>query len=252
MNSNEIKYLKALNRKKNRKINNKIVIEGYRIVKDALRYKVPIKKIWITNAFHDNNQDIVIMFGNIEYELVTNKDLSRICDSKSPQQIVALLPIEYKSWEKKNLQGNALILDGIGDPGNLGTILRVAEWYGVSTVLVSDSSVDIYNPKVVRSAMGAHFLMPNIFQVDLNAPISEMKDKKYVILGSSTDGLGHNEVDIGGDVNWALILGNEADGISSEVMQCIDKLISIPKIGNMDSLNVAMAGSILMDRLIIK
>ena len=253
MNKEKIKFLKSLNRKKNRKENNKILIEGYRLIKEAILYNADIENLWMTQKFEEENLEIITLINNkIEYELITNRELSRICDSKHPQEIAAEINIEYLNWKMQNTFDNILILDGISDPGNLGTILRSAEWFGIKSVIISDDSVDIYNPKTMRSGMGAHFMIKNLFQTDLFSTIADLKDTEYTIIGAAMDGLSYNELNLNSKQRWALILGSEAKGISDKTLQFIDKFVSIPKIGNIESLNVAMAGTILLDRLTSK
>ena len=210
-----------------------------------------IENIWMTQKFEEENIEIISLIKNdIGYQLITNRELSRICDSKNPQEIAAEINIEYSNWEVEDTFENILIVDGISDPGNLGTILRSADWFGIKSVIVSDDSVDIYNPKTMRSGMGAHFMIKNLFQADLFSVITDLKDNKYTIIGAAMDGLSYNELNLDSEQKWALILGSEANGISDKTLQFIDKFVSIPKVGTIESLNVAMAGSILLDRLI--
>ena len=251
MNKEQIKFLKSLSRKKNRKENNKILIEGYRLVKEVITTKAHIENIWMTQKFEEENMEIISLIKNdIGYQLITNRELSRICDSKNPQEIAAEVNIKYSNWAIEDTFDNVLILDGISDPGNLGTILRSADWFGIKSVIVSDDSADIYNPKTMRSGMGAHFMIQSLFQTDLSSAITDLKDKEYSIIGAAMDGLSYNELSLDSNQKWALILGSEANGISNTTLQFIDKFVSIPKIGTVESLNVAMAGSILLDRLV--
>ena len=138
-----------------------------------------------------------------------------------------------------------LILDGLQDPGNLGTLVRAGEGAGVSGIIMSENTVDIYNPKVIRSTMGSIFRVPFIYVKDLKEVIDKLNSKGILVYASSLEGaIEYDRPDYKKDT--AFIIGNEAAGISKEILDITDKKIKIPMLGEVESLNAAVAGSILM------
>ncbi len=131
----------------------------------------------------------------------------------------------------------------------MGTLLRTAAWYGINNVFCSRNSVDIYNPKVVRSSMGAHFHIGNLLQVNIMDIITQIRSNGGKLITATLDGLSHKNFNLSHD-DWALVLGSEAYGIRDEIIQISDESICIPPLGNIESLNVAVAGSIILDQLI--
>ena len=244
----ELKYLKSLSRKKYRKENKQFIVEGYRAIKELLNSNQKIEKMWATENFLLENSDFKEKINSIDFEFIKTNDLSSILNTQSPQHIMALVSIENNDESILN-KGNVLILDNISDPGNMGTLLRTAVWYGIENIFCSRDCVDIYNPKVVRSAMGAHFHIKNLYHTGLLDLINDLKKKDYMVIGASLDGSSYKNFDISSD-DWALVLGNEAHGIRKEIIAHVHDKISIPAVGSIESLNVAVAGSIILDRLI--
>ena len=244
--SNEIKRLKSLAYKKYRKRYSQYLIEGKRVVEEAIKSNSKPIKIWTTGDFLECNLELKMLISQYTYDLIDSKLFSEILNTKNPQHIMALLPIEHPSHKDTN--SNILILDNISDPGNMGTILRTVAWYGINTVICSESCVDIYNPKVIRSGMGAHFYIDKIIYADLYNYIKKLKDQSYTILAATLCGEHHKNIKINSP--WALVLGNEAHGISASLKKCFDLAVSIPQRQKIDSLNVAIAGSIILDRLV--
>jgi len=253
--NNEIKILKSLSHKKYRDEHKLFLVEGLRLIKELVHSGYMIEKIWTTENFINTNSWIktnLKKYDNIN--LIDEKYFFQILNTKNPQQIMALVSIN-QPYVIENLTNNIikdkkiLILDDISDPGNMGSLLRSAVWYDFDTIILSNNCVDIYNPKVVRSAMGAHFYISNFITGDLVEIIHLLKDNKYQIIGATLDGISYKKIKIENNY-WALILGNEAYGISKELNRVIDLKISIPQRGPIESLNVAIAGSILLDRLI--
>ena len=244
----ELKYLKSLSQKKYRKENKQFIVEGYRAIKELLNSNQKIEKMWATEKFLLENSDFKEKINSIDFELIKTNDLINILSTQSPQHIMALISIENND-ETILDKGNALILDDISDPGNMGTLLRTAVWYGIENIFCSRGCVDIYNPKVVRSAMGAHFHIKNLYHTNLLDLINRLKKQDSIVIAASLDGSSHKNFKINSN-NWALVLGNEAHGIRKEIIAHVNDKISIPAVGSIESLNVAVAGSIILDRLI--
>tara|TARA_B100001142_G_C14336291_1_gene656016 strand:- start:140 stop:856 length:717 start_codon:yes stop_codon:yes gene_type:complete len=228
----QIKLIKSLAFKKNRIKHQLFVVEGHKIVAELL----------------DSNYEIVSLFATIDWISknsvnnviqVTNSDLSRISNQKSPNEVLALVKI--KKNQILHLDGITLVLDNINDPGNLGTIVRACDWFGVKQIICSRDTVDIYNPKVVQSAMGS-LLRINVSYTDLS---DYLRNVSKPIYGAYMHG--DNILDMEFPKDLCLIMGNEAHGISTEISQYIDYQSSIRNIGNSaESLNVAMATSIFL------
>ena len=247
----EIKYLASLKQKKIRLLNNEFVIEGEKLILDAFKHNQPIKKIIYSTKI--GNFDLIRKNSkkyNVELSLCTEKDAERISDTKNSQQIFALL--EYSSLKKlnaieNNINNSVIIIDGISDPGNMGTILRTCSWFGFYNIILTDSSVELYNPKTVRSGMGAHFHIKNMYKDSIENIVQYLQNHQYEVLASDLKGQ-NIETYIPKKNNWALILGNESKGISKQFKD-VSQLIHIPGEGKMESLNVAEAASIVIHYL---
>ena len=247
--NNEIKLLKSLSQKKYRYQHNCFLVEGSRIIEELMNSNYNIRKIWTTDNFLNDHPKIKKNIQDCDYSLIDEKYFDRILNTQNPQHIMALLPINEMDTQLQLSNKNVIILDEISDPGNMGSLLRSAAWYGIDSVLCSNNCVDIYNPKVVRSAMGAHFYISNLINIDLIETINMLKIEQYHIIGASLNGVHYKKMKVHREP-WALILGNEAHGINEELYNIMDQKVSIPQRGPIESLNVAIAGSILLDRLI--
>ena len=237
----EMALLKSLRLSKHRKTEKKYLVEGKNIVCEAIKKDSIIIKFFYTNRFNDQNKQLVYLLkSKYPSKEISEKQMGAISLTKSPSGIAALCNFPKNSLNMK-INTSWLYLDCISDPGNLGTLLRSACWFGINQVAVSKGSVDPYNPKVVRSAMGAHFSLSLRIETDIDF----FDKRKFIILGSdinSDEKLNLKNL----KKNWVLVLGNEARGISKSVREKIDKKISIKKLGTGDSLNVSTSGSILM------
>jgi len=245
---NQIKFLRSLSQKKYRIQSQKFLVEGKRIVKELIESSALIDQIYVTEDFIIKNADFILFDSNISYEIIPNDVISKIKTTDSSQEVFAISLI--KNSLDLQIQTPILVLDDISDPGNLGTLLRSASWYGINNVLVSSKSVDIYNPKVVRSAMGAHFHITNLNQLSEEKIRSILNDESINIIAATLNGSSHKNFDPSN--NWALILGNEAHGVTESMLNIANEQVSIHKSGNMESLNVGVAGSVLIDRFSTK
>ena len=216
MTNNEIKFLKSLSQKKYRYKHKQFLVEGLRVINESIKSNQKPIKIWTTENFlnnHPNFQNQIIQFN---YEIIPEKYFNQILDTKTPQHVMALLPLDLGVKLAVPTDDFFLLLDGISDPGNMGSLLRSAAWYGINKVICSDQCVDIYNPKVVRSGMGAHFYLESIININLIDAISMLKKQGYSIVAATLDGISHQELDMKNSL-CALILGNEAHGISDDL-----------------------------------
>ena len=159
INKNEIKKIRSLHTKKGRTTNQLLLIEGKRIIDQILQAYFPIIKVWATTDFKDNNSHCIqlIKTKKISFDMISNQNLKKITATKNPSGIIGIAPIP--KGDIKKMDSRIIVLDNISDPGNLGTIIRTANWFGVQNILLSKECVDPYNSKVIRSGMGAHFKM---------------------------------------------------------------------------------------------
>ena len=231
---NQIKFIKSLSLKKNRVKAQLFVAEGEKIVNELLNSKFEIEHIYATKNFSGINSN-----QNSPITVLNNEELSRLSNLTSPNNVLAIVKISQKELE--NNIGISLVLDDVNDPGNLGTIIRICDWFGVTQLICSNSTVDCYNSKVVQAAMGSLFRV-NIKYLDLATYLADIDTPIY--------GAYMNGVDVKGQEfpkQAHLIMGNEANGISESVSKYITNKVSIKNIGkNAESLNVAVATSILL------
>lgn len=234
---NQIKFIRSLELKKNRKRESLFVAEGPKVIEELLKLKTP-HTIIATKEWIDNNPKISNVIEVSERELESASLL------KTPQQVLALFAIETTEQDL-NIDNNKLYLalDGIQDPGNLGTIIRIADWFGIDTIYCSNETVDVYNPKVIQATMGS-IARVKIVYTDLCNLISNLSDEMPVY-GTFLDGsdIYQNEL----TPNGIIVMGNEGKGITKELKSLITNKLLIPSfsIGDTaESLNVAIATAI--------
>ena len=229
---NQIKFIKSLSLKKNRQKEQLFIAEGEKIVTELLNSNFELHEIFATNEWILKNTDVRAI-------KVNNSELDRISNLKSANNVLAIVKIKQDNLSITD--GLTLVLDDINDPGNLGTIIRMCDWFGVKQLVCSKSTVDCFNPKVVQSAMGSLFRV-SIIYTDLDGYLSNIDTPIY---GAFMDGENVRNVKVPESVH--LIMGNEANGISEEIDNLITDKVAIKNIGNSaESLNVAVATSILL------
>ena len=241
MNDRIIKKLKLLKQSKHRKIKNQFVAEGKRLVGEAINYGSTVDSLFCTQNFYNKNASSWQGFLRVEnsmIKVITDSQFKSISSTSTPSGIAALCNIPRRPYIDFKVR-EWIYLDKIRDPGNLGTILRSALWFGFKNIILSSKSVDPYNPKVIRSGMGSHFGL-NLYQnIRLNDFI-----KTHLIVSGST--CGEDISDFKLPERYVLVLGNEAHGISKNIERLIQKSVSIKKLGEGESLNLSSAASILM------
>ena len=231
---NEIKLIRSLKTKKFRDKHNLFVAEGEKLVRHFANNHFAITKLFCTEQSS---------FAQLkEAVLVSLAEMKSISLMDTPNTVLALV-------EKKQLKpiptGKVLILDDVRDPGNLGTIIRLADWFGVEEIVCSQGTVDLYNAKVVNSSMGS---MANVSvrTADLVDEIPNLKKRGYTIVGTLLDAEEHMHYQW--PDKYGLVLGNEGQGISQEVIDLLDSAVTIPKAptASAESLNVAMTAAVLL------
>lgn len=237
---NQYKHIRSLHQKKIRDQHQQFLIEGERSLSSALDAKGDLEQIMLTESFAQKHADLIEKIETIPQAIITDQELKQLSPSTSPSGVLAVCNrIQFSSI---NPEKNVIYLDQISDPGNMGTILRTALWFGVDQIILSPGCIDLFNPKVVRSAMGAHFNLSWFGELSIDA----LDD--YTLLGA--DHRGDPVQDLHSiPEKWALIMGSEAHGLSPEIQNALDYTIAIPKIGSGESLNVGVAMGILLQNL---
>ena len=233
----QISFVKSLQQKKIRKEHGLFIVEGLKSVSEFIQSDYIVDTIFYTS-------NVISKLGKLSHNIkaieISTLDLTKISALTSPQQTLALVKIPAaRELTPKLLKGSFTIaLDGIQDPGNLGTIIRTADWFGVALLICSENTVDGYNSKVVQATMGSwsrvHIAYTNLdkFLEDIDIPI----------FGAVMHGQSIYKTDFGKE--GILILGNEGNGISPEIIRRIKYPVTIPRFGKAESLNVAVSASI--------
>ncbi len=248
---NELKYLRSLTQKKFRAAEKKFLLEGWRALKEALNSSFEIDFIALLPKFLED-PDYKSLVREINQRHVDIKELSelelrQLSETVHSQGVVALVrQKEYVLDDQTLKQGTMIAVgDAISDPGNVGSILRSADWFGTDLVILGKGCVELYNEKVVRSTVGSIFHVPVVEGVDLLTVIPGLKKQGYAVVALSGDGKDGYEKLRWGEKN-ALVFGNEAHGVSREVRSVCDYVVKIPKFGGAESLNVGVACGIIM------
>ena len=232
---NQIKYIRQLEQKKFRKRENCFVAEGPKVVGDLMRQYQP-KAIFATEDWNG-----IELTGPVPVSRVTDEELRRISFLQTPQQVLALFPIpEHTSYLSPLTSHLYLALDSVQDPGNLGTIIRIADWFGIDTIFCSEDTADAYNPKVVQATMGSlahvHIIYTDLLQLFETLP------NDFPVFGTLLDGEDIYQQPLS---NYGIIvMGNEGNGISEAVRQRVTHRLLIPNFHqgpSAESLNVAIA-----------
>lgn len=254
----EIKHLAELKEKSGRKGQAKFLIEGKRAVAEALTNKTSIERILVDIAIDSTKFSEIYSLAEesgITIEELTAAKFAKLSSTETSQGIIAVASVLSTTLEsvlreiRSKRNALVIILDRISDPGNLGTILRSASWFGVDAVLTGEGSVDIYNTKVVRSAMAAIAGLTVAQEIKTIEAMSSLKSIGFTIIASSQAGK-KNYSDYVFPQKSCIILGAEATGISKKILDVCDECVAIPQIGKMESLNVGVAGSIIMSEIV--
>lgn len=243
----KIKHIRSLQKSKGRYSHSQFIIEGRRLFQEILDTEHELLISYYTQEFKKHNPDIVADVMNIcpTAQEISPSDMQSISATETPSGILGICIIHTPHVFDDMLHSNWLYLDNISDPGNMGTLLRTAIWFGIYNIALSRDCVDIFNPKVVRSGMGAHFHISYI----LDADITQL-NSTHTLYGADQDGKSLDDVDI--ETPWALVLGSEAHGISKKIRKTIHRYIAVSRLGAGESLNVAVAGGIIMEKLVKK
>ncbi|MDP2176505.1 MAG: TrmH family RNA methyltransferase [Bacteroidota bacterium] len=235
-----VKYIKSLQDKKQRQKYDHFVVEGEKSIAELLKSHFKIHKVFVTDLLLDDYKN------TIDNQLIFNiskEDLNLISFHQTPQNALAIVEIP----KQKTIQvddGFVLALDEIQDPGNLGTIIRIADWYGIKQIVCSKGCTDVYSPKVINASMGS-FVRVNVVYDDI---LKFAKQFELPLLVTTFNGTDVHQFD---STNKGLIvIGNEGHGINNEIIKQSNFQLTIPKYGGAESLNAAISTAIVLDNLI--
>lgn len=245
-----IKEVKSLYRKKERWAKNSFLVEGIKIVEECIDNNYPLSNIIFSQELCNIRGGEGLWNKIKDYDQlikVSDKLYREISDMESPQGIMAIARFKMDSIDEIYSKDSPflLLLDQVQDPGNMGTIIRTADAFGIDGIVVTEGCVDIYNPKVVRATMGSIFRVPIYHTLEGDKIIEELKKKNLKIYSTSLKGDRFIQ-DVDFNRPSLLIIGNESKGVSPSLEALADSLIKIPMVGEAESLNAAIASSIIM------
>ena len=243
LSKSKLKYIQSLGQKKFRQQEGKFIAEGPKLVNDLLEMKSSsIQEIFALKEWIEDNKKIADSYQVVE---ITTIELEKISQLSSPNQVVAVVK-QFAIDENIEVKDKiTLVLDNIQDPGNMGTIIRIADWYGVDQIVCNTQSADMYNPKVIQSTMGS-IARVKVFYTELSNWL--VKQNTIPIYAAMLNG---DDVTVMQKIKEGIIvIGNESKGISNDVLKLISKKITIPQKGKAESLNAAVATGIILSHLI--
>lgn len=242
LSKSQISLFKSLQHKKFRKVHGLFVVEGYKSVAEFITAGFSIQAIYHTGAIASK---MLNLSAKINFQEISLDDMGKVSSLTTPQDVIALVKIP--EWPALNTQllkqKYTLVLDGVQDPGNMGTIIRTADWFGIKHIICSEDTVDAYNPKVVQATMGS-LARVNIYYANLEQTLPALKIPIY---GALLDGQNIYTTNFTGE--GLILMGNEGNGIRPGIQQLINHAITIPRLGEAESLNVAIATAIICSEI---
>ena len=237
LSKNELKYIQSLCQKKQRAQEGLFLAEGPKLAFELLASDYQVEKLYATSEWLSENPV------NIDATVVTEIELAKMSTLQTPNEVL-LVCRQKKELGTPNFNNKlSIVLDGLQDPGNVGTIIRIADWFGINQIIASEDTVELYNPKVIQSTMGS-FIRVSCWYSKLSEILSSVDVPIYGALlnGNPVKKIGHLQEGI-------LVIGNESKGIRESVLPFISNAITIPRIGHAESLNAAVATGILLSHL---
>jgi len=242
-----------LHQKKQRRKLGQFMVEGVRLCREVISSGYPITIAFFDETFRDSEvwsefQEAILRRAT-PFRFLKPANFKKLANTQTPQGVLFILPIappaniaeEAKNWR------TVILLENLQDPGNVGTLIRTADWFGMDAVLLSPECVDLYNPKTIRSSMGSVFHLPVIQIEDTVSTLMLLKKSGFSIVAATTEA--ESNIDLKPENPVVVILGSEAEGISKPIEKMADFSYSITGRGQAESLNVAVAGGIIMEKL---
>ncbi|MGG9972248.1 TrmH family RNA methyltransferase [Ferruginibacter sp. SUN002] len=238
------KYIQSLHQKKSRDTDGVFIGEGTKVVAELLQTGVFLcKDILCTQKWLESNEKLVSEYFAKTPQIIADFELEKISALSTPNEVLAIF--EQKERSTIDISGKLnLMLDTIQDPGNLGTIIRIADWFGIENIICANGTAEMYNPKVVQSTMGS-IARVNIIYTDLAEWLS--KNSKVKVYAAALNGADITTVEK--IKEGVIIIGNESKGISDALLKLADEKITIPRKGNAESLNAAVATGIILSHI---
>jgi len=238
----QLKYIQSLGQKKYRDIEGLFVAEGPKLVKELIESKnVELTQIYALSEWIEENKDLL---SSSNITAISATELERVSQLKTPNKVLAIVK-KFEVNEPEIKKKISVVLDTIQDPGNMGTIIRIADWFGISQIICSDDCADLYNSKVVQATMGS-IARVNVFYTDLPVWFKELSGIR--IYAAMLEGKDVTKMSAIGE--GLIIIGNESMGVDKELLQFANEKISIPRKGNAESLNAAVATGIILSHLV--
>lgn len=247
LSKNKAKFIKSLHIKKYRKLERLFLVEGTKSVLELLNANWQVIMLCGTEKFHADHAHLIIKSNIPEIYEVSAEQLSTISTFIQNQDALAVVSIPDTPNKIPAKSEWWLALENIQDPGNLGTILRVADWYGITNIVASTDTAELYNPKVIQASMGS-FLRVHLQYDDLNL-VFDKTGSDLPIYGAMLQGENIHRYKFDPEKGGIVVIGNEANGISEELAEKIDIKISIPRFGRAESLNAGIATGVILDNL---
>lgn len=250
----ELKFLRSLTQKKVRERERKFVVEGWRALKDALNSDFRIDFVAMTNQYVAN-PDYGSFIRDIDarktqLKELTETEMRQVSDTVHAQGVIAVVQQKNGTLENVLKKGSSLVVfaDHIADPGNLGSIVRTSDWFGADALILSEGCVGLYNDKVVRSTSGSIFHVPVVEGAGTNEVLSHLRGLGFWIVATAGEAK-ESYANTPYKEKNAIILGSEASGINKEARRFADAVVSIPSLGQAESLNVGVACGIILSHL---
>jgi len=237
LSKSRISLLKSLQQKKFRREHGSFLVEGYKSIAEFIDSPYQLEAVYHTPAF---SPKMLKLSQKINWCEISVNELEKISSLKTPQDAIAQIRMpEWPALNHSELKGRfSLMLDGIQDPGNMGTIIRIADWFGINDIVCSEDTVDAYNPKVVQACMGS-LARVKVHYTELADILSKAE---LPVFGALLDGSNIYQTDFGNE--GLIVMGNEGNGIRPEIQEKVTQTITIPRAGGAESLNVAIATAI--------
>lgn len=234
---NELKYIQSLYHKKVREETGLFVAEGVKLVNELLQSNFVVRKAYAIKEWK-------AAAGFNAVQMIEPFELEKISNLSTPNQVLALVEQKRISHEPKQENNLTIVLDGIQDPGNLGTIVRIADWFGITQIVASEDTTDIYNPKVVQSTMGS-IIRVDVWYKNIDQWLNTASVPVYGALLN-----GKSIYEAASIKEGILVIGNESKGIRNNILPHIQQAITIPAKGHAESLNAAVATGIILSHLL--
>ncbi|MEM6525010.1 MAG: RNA methyltransferase [Bacteroidota bacterium] len=233
------KFIKSLQLKKYRKLEQLFLVEGDKSVVEVLQSTYKVRQVLSTQEFQERYPELL---KSTERITANERELSAMGNFRTNNSAIAVVEMSSNT-PFEIADGFGIVLDDVNDPGNLGTIIRVADWYGFSRIVASLNTADLYNPKVISASKGS-FTRVRLYYTDLSV---YLKEANVPIFGAFMEGDSVHKIEF--RERGLIVMGNESNGISDELSPLISKRISIPRYGQAESLNVGVATAVICDNL---